>query len=70
MKSHAQRSWAVSEADDSRRAFLKGSAYVAPAIVTLAAAPSYAKSGSEKPDKGKRPKPPKAPKAPKEPHLK
>lgn len=38
---------------ESRRFFLKGTAYVAPAILTLAAAPSFAKSGSEKPDKGK-----------------
>jgi hypothetical protein len=42
---------------DSRRAFVKKAAYVAPAILTLAAAPAYAKSGSEKP-----PKPPKPPK--------
>lgn len=38
---------------ESRRVFLKGTAYVAPAILTLAAAPSFAKSGSEKPDKDK-----------------
>jgi hypothetical protein len=44
---------------DSRRAFVKKAAYVAPAILTLAAAPAYAKSGSEKPDKPKPPKPPK-----------
>ena len=38
---------------ESRRVFLKGTAYVAPAILTLAAAPSFAKSGSEKRDKVK-----------------
>jgi len=36
--------------NDSRRDFVKKAAYLAPAIVTLAAAPSYAKAGSEKPD--------------------
>ena len=35
--------------DPSRRAFVTRAAYVAPAIITLAAAPSYAKAGSEKP---------------------
>ena len=35
----------------SRRDFVKKAAYVAPAILTLEAAPAYAKSGSEKPDK-------------------
>ena len=38
---------------ESRRVFLKGTAYVVPVILTLAAAPSFAKPGSEKPDKGK-----------------
>jgi hypothetical protein len=33
---------------DSRREFIRRAAYVAPAILTLAVAPSYAKSGSEK----------------------
>jgi hypothetical protein len=37
---------------ETRRDFFKKAAYVAPAILTLQAAPSYAKSGSEKPDKG------------------
>ena len=32
-----------------RREFAKKAAYVAPAIVSLAVAPSYAKAGSEKP---------------------
>ncbi len=36
---------------DTRRSFVKKAAYVAPAVLTLAAASSYAKSGSEKPDK-------------------
>lgn len=33
---------------DTRREFVKRAAYIAPAILTLAAAPAYAKSGSEK----------------------
>jgi hypothetical protein len=33
----------------SRRDFVRKAAYVAPAILTLAVAPSYAKAGSEKP---------------------
>jgi hypothetical protein len=32
----------------SRREFVKKAAYVPPAILTLAVAPSYAKAGSEK----------------------
>jgi len=32
----------------SRREFVKKAAYIAPAIITLQAAPSYARSGSEK----------------------
>jgi hypothetical protein len=35
--------------DKSRRAFVKRGAYVAPAILTLAAAPEFAKAGSIKP---------------------
>jgi hypothetical protein len=42
-----------------RREFVKKAAYVTPAILTLAVAPSYAKAGSRKGD----PKPPKPPKA-------
>lgn len=38
--------------DKSRRDFVKRGAYVAPAILTLTAAPAFAKSGSAKPDKG------------------
>jgi hypothetical protein len=37
----------------SRRAFVKRAAYVAPAIVTLKAAPAFAKKASRKP--GRRP---------------
>jgi hypothetical protein len=36
--------------DESRRDFVKKAAYVAPAILTLPAAPAYAKNGSEKSD--------------------
>jgi hypothetical protein len=44
----------------SRREFVKKAAYVTPAVLTLAVAPSYAKAGSDKP------KPPRGdPKAPK-----
>jgi hypothetical protein len=32
----------------SRREFVKKAAYVAPVVVTLAVAPSYAKAGSKK----------------------
>jgi len=32
----------------SRREFVKKAAYIAPAIITLRAAPSYAKAGSDK----------------------
>jgi len=41
----------------SRREFVKKAAYVAPVVVTLAVAPSYAKAGSKKVE----PKPPKTP---------
>ena len=44
-----------------RRDFIKKAAYVAPAILTLAVAPAYAKGGSEKPEKPKE-KPEKKPK--------
>lgn len=39
----------------SRRNFVKKSVYVAPAILSLAAAPAFAKAGSEKPPKPKKP---------------
>jgi hypothetical protein len=41
----------LDEPSDTRRKFVKKAAYVAPAILTLAASPAFAKSGSEKPDK-------------------
>ena len=49
---------------DSRRGFVQKAAYVAPFILTLMAAPAFAKSGSEKPDGD--PKKPKKPEKPKE----
>jgi hypothetical protein len=54
--------------DRSRRNFVKRGAYVAPAILTLAAAPEFAKAGSGNPDKPDKPdKPHKPPKPPKWP---
>jgi hypothetical protein len=47
----------VDKQDESRRKFVKKMVYVPPAILTLAAAPSFAKNGSHK-----EPKPPKDPK--------
>jgi hypothetical protein len=52
----------MSEFAASRRAFVKRAAYVAPAILTLKAAPAFAKAGSGKSDDGKKPKKPKKPK--------
>ena len=43
----------------SRREFMKRAAYVPPAILTLAVAPSYAKNGSEKEPKEPKEKEPK-----------
>lgn len=40
----------------SRREFVKKAAYIAPAIITLKAAPAYAKAGSEKVPKTQPPK--------------
>lgn len=49
--------------DNPRREFIKRSVYVAPVVVTLTAAPSFAKAGSEKlPKDPKESKPPKPPK--------
>jgi len=48
---------ATSTAKVGRRDFIKKAAYVAPAILTLAVAPAYAKGGSEKPKPIPRPKP-------------
>jgi len=45
----------MSEFAASRRAFVKRAAYVAPAILTLKAAPAFAKAGSGKKDDGKKP---------------
>ena len=39
----------LNEEGQSRRGFVKKAAYVTPAILTLQAAPAYAKHGSEKP---------------------
>ena len=47
--------------DSSRRDFVKKAMYVAPVVLTLAAAPEFAKAGSVK-----GPKPPKPPKPPKD----
>lgn len=38
----------MSTSSESRRDFVKRAAYVAPAILTLAAAPDFAKAGSVK----------------------
>jgi len=43
----------------TRREFMKKAVYVAPAVLSLKAAPSFAKTGSVKPPK--LPKPPKKP---------
>jgi hypothetical protein len=40
----------MSGSNPSRRDFVKRIPYVAPAVLTLAAAPEYAKAGSVKPD--------------------
>lgn len=56
--------------DKSRRDFVKRGAYVAPTILTLAAAPEFAKAGSVKPPKGPHgpgPGGPGGPKGPKDP---
>jgi hypothetical protein len=42
----------MSQSVNARRDFVKKAAYVAPAILTLAAVPSYAKFGSDKLDDG------------------
>ena len=57
----------MSQFDDSRRGFVKGAAYVAPAILTLAATPAFAKAGSEKPDRPDKPKHPVKPDHPLKP---
>jgi hypothetical protein len=52
---HLSEKWgkAMEEHDASRREFVKKAAYVAPAILTLQAAPAYVKAGSHKGDGGK-----------------
>jgi hypothetical protein len=50
----------IMKSSDARRKFVKRAVYMAPAILTLAAAPAYAKSGSDKLDT-KDPKKPKKP---------
>ena len=42
---------------DSRRDFVKRAAYLAPAILTLIAAPEFAKAGSQKTKAEPKPKP-------------
>ena len=49
--------------DSSRRDFVKKAMYVAPVVLTLAAAPAFAKTGSVKD-----PKPPKPPKDKRKPY--
>jgi hypothetical protein len=43
---------AMQNDSNSRRDFIKKAAYVAPVILTLNAAPSYAKKGSDKKSNG------------------
>ena len=52
----------MAESSKSRRSFVKKAAYVAPAVLTLAAAPAYVKAGSDKLPKPTDPKPPTPPK--------
>jgi hypothetical protein len=52
----------TASAKAGRRDFIKKAAYVAPAILTLAVAPAYAKGGSVKPVKIPKEKPEKKPK--------
>lgn len=52
------------EHSNSRREFVKKAAYIAPAILTLQAAPAYAKPGSIKDRPRDRPRLPRDPKPP------
>ena len=57
----------MAQCNESRRQFVKRAVYVTPAVLSLAAAPEYAKAGSVK-DPGKKPpkdKPSKPDKVPK-----
>ena len=63
-KSVSRRGWYVltenkmkNERSRSMREFVKEAAYAVPAILTLQAAPAYAKNGSNKHEPEKRPKP-------------
>ena len=47
----------MSKVTDSRREFVQKVAYLPPVILTLMAAPSFAKSGSENSDDPTKPKP-------------
>lgn len=49
----------MTQVDNSRRQFVKKAVYVAPVILTLQAAPDFAKAGSVKPKPPKQDKPPK-----------
>ena len=49
MEEEQQAGSGPEEHNRGRREFLKKSAYVTPAILTLAVTPGYAKAGSEKP---------------------
>jgi len=49
----------MTQVDASRREFVKKAVYVAPIILTLPAAPEFAKAGSVKPKPPKKEKPPK-----------
>ncbi|MBA2722333.1 MAG: hypothetical protein H0W48_04450 [Methylibium sp.] len=55
----------MSKLTDSRREFVKRAAYVTPAVLTLMATPSFAKSGSTKPDAWEKPGKPNPGKPPK-----
>ena len=46
------------EHSNSRREFVKKAAYIAPAILTLQAAPAYVKAGSIKDPRRDKPRPP------------
>jgi hypothetical protein len=46
----SESSDSVSSHDLSRRGFVQRALYVAPAVLTLSAAASYAKAGSDHPD--------------------
>jgi hypothetical protein len=52
------------EAQDSRRSFLKAVAYVAPVIVSLQAAPSFAAVGSQQTAPRRLPRDPRPPRQP------